>query len=116
MSCVGPYLSDQPPTGVFHGPEPTVSPGEAITVYGHWYTDTCNDTGSHDPVTPLPPVHLTVHLPGGTVEELGELHPQGQDMGFSTTVRVPTGTPPGTATVRDDRRPPATYDFEVGAP
>jgi hypothetical protein len=113
-SCVGPYLNDQPPSGVFRGPVQTVSPGDSITLYGHWYTSTCNDTGGHDPLEPLPPVHLTLTLPGGAVEDLGESTPKGQDMGFSTAVQVPTGTSAGTATVRDDQQDPETYKFEVG--
>lgn len=113
-SCVGPYLSDQPPSGPFRGPVPTVVPGDAITIYGHWYTSTCNDTGGHDPLRPLPPVHLTLALPGGAVEELGEFNPKGQDMGFSTAVQVPAGTPAGTATVSDDQQYPRTYRFKIG--
>jgi hypothetical protein len=112
-SCAGPYLSDQPPTGPFRAPTPTVSPGAAITIYGHWYTSTCNDTGGHDPLEPLPPVRLTLTLPGGAPKELGEFTPHGQDMGFSAVVTVPAGTPAGTATVRDDRPNPATYKFKV---
>jgi hypothetical protein len=113
-SCVGPYLNDQPPTGPFRGPTPTVSTGAAITIYGHWYTSTCNDTGVHNHLEPLPPVHLTLTLPGGASKELGVFKPQGQDMGFSAAVNVPVGTPAGTATVRDDQPNPATYEFQVG--
>ncbi len=113
-SCVGPYLNDQPPTEPFRGPTPTVSPGAAITIYGHWYTSTCNDTGGHDPLEPLPPVHLTLTLPGGAAKELGEFKPEGQDMGFSVAVNVPAGTPAGTATVRDDQPNPESYKFKVG--
>ena len=113
-SCVGPYLNDQQPSGLFKGPTPTVRPGTAITIYGHWYTSTCNDTGGQDPLKPLPPVHLTLTLPGGAVKELGEFKAQGQDMGFSIAVDVPPGTSAGTATVRDDRPYPATYKFKIG--
>lgn len=113
-SCVGPYLNDQPPSGPFHGPVPTVTPGAAITIYGHWYTSTCNDTGGDDPLKPLPTVHVTVTLPGGDVQELGAFDPGGKDMGFSTEVHVPVATRAGTATVRDDRPYPATYRFKVG--
>jgi hypothetical protein len=112
-SCVGPYLDDQRPDGVFGGPAPTVGPGETVTIYGHWYTRTCNDTGGHDPLVPMPPVHLVLTLPGGAVEELGEFSPQGQDMGFSAAVRVPEGTPAGIATVRDDLPYLTTYKFKV---
>jgi hypothetical protein len=112
--CVGPYLSDQPPSGPFRGPVPTVSPGATITIYGHWYTSTCNDTGGNDPLVPLPPVHLTITLPGGDVQELGEFHPSGKDMGFSSGVHVPAATRVGTATVRDDQQHPAIYKFKVG--
>jgi hypothetical protein len=59
-------------------------------------------------------VHLTVVLPGGSVEELGAFTPEGPDMGFSSEVRVPAGTPAGTATVHDDRPYPATRKFKVG--
>ena len=113
-SCVGPYLNDQPPGGPFRGPVPTVSPGATITIYGHWYTSTCNDTGGHDPLKPLPPVHLTLSLPGGDVQELGEFNPNGQDMGFSASAQVPAATKAGTAMVRDDQPYPATYEFKVG--
>lgn len=113
-SCVAPYLNDLPPDGPFHGPMPTVSPGNTIVVYGHWYTSTCNDTGGHDPLQPLPPVHLTVTLPGGAAEDLGEFQPAGADMGFSTEVRVPAGTHVGTAMVRDDQQYPSTFRFKVG--
>ncbi len=115
-SCVAPYLNDQPPSGPFSGPTPTVSPGSTITIYGHWYTTTCNDTGGHDPLKPMPPVHVTLTLPGGAVEHGGELHPRGRDMGFSTALEVPAGTPAGTATVRDDQAPPATFTFKIGHP
>jgi hypothetical protein len=113
-SCVGPYLNDQPPSGPFRGPVPTVTPGVTITIYGHWYTNTCNDTGGHEPLEPLPPVHLTLTLPGGDVQALGEFNPGGKDMGFSIGVHVPATTRAGTATVRDDQRHPATYEFQVG--
>lgn len=112
-SCVGPYLNDQPPSGPFRAPTPTVAPGEGLTVYGHWYTETCNDTGGEEPLVPLEPVHLTLTLPDGSVTELGEFEPHGGDMGFSTTVTVPTGTPSGVATVSDGRSLPATYEFNV---
>jgi hypothetical protein len=112
-SCHGPYLNDQPHTGVFRGPPRTVSPGESFRVYGHWYTSTCNDTGGQEPHQPLPPVHLTLVLPGGAVQELGEFRPDGTDLGFSELVHVPAGTPAGTATVRDDREDPATYRFRI---
>ncbi|MBO3084107.1 hypothetical protein [Cellulomonas fengjieae] len=93
---------------------PTVSSGGAITIYGHWYTTTCNDTGGNEPLQPLAPVHLTATLPGGDVVNLGNLDPGGPDMGFAVEVHVPAGTPAGTVTIRDDRQQPATYEFEVG--
>jgi len=113
-SCIGPYLNDQPPGGPFRPPVRTVNPGGTITIYGHWYTSTCNDTGGNDPLKPLSPVHLTLALPGGDVQDLGVLNPGGGDMGFSTRVRVPSATQAGMATVRDDRQYPATYRFMVG--
>jgi hypothetical protein len=113
-SCVGPYLNDQPPSGPFRGPVPTVSPGSSITIYGHWYTSTCNDTGGIDPLKPLPTVHLTLTLPGGDVHELGQFDPCGKDMGFSTQVQVPAATQAGIATVHDDQQYPAAYRFKVG--
>jgi len=85
-----------------------------MTIYGHWYTSTCNDTGGNDPLTPLPPVHLTLRLPGGDVRQLGEVYPSGKDMGFSIEVQVPAATRAGIAIVRDDQEDPATFDFEVG--
>ena len=113
-SCVAPYLNDQPPSGPFRGPVPTASAGDSITVYGHWYTSTCNDTGGNDPLKPLRPVHLTLTLPGGRVQQLGEFNPHGQDMGFSTEVHIPPKTQSGIASVRDDQQYPASYVFRVG--
>jgi hypothetical protein len=113
-SCVGPYLNDQPPNGPFHGPVPTVSPGATITIYGHWYTSTCNDTGGDDPLeAALPTVHVTVTLPGAMCRNSASSI-SCKDMGFSTEVHVPVATRAGTATVRDDRQYPATYRFTVG--
>lgn len=113
-SCVSPYLDDQPPTGdILPAPARTISPGDTLTVYGHWYTSTCNDSGEEDPLMPLQPVHLVLELPRGSVKPLGTFTPNGEDMGFSTTVHVPAGTPPGTARVTDDRDIPATYEFDV---
>lgn len=112
-SCTGPYLNDQPPSGAFRAATRTVSPGHRLTIYGHWYTSTCNDTGGHDPLKPLQPVHLTLTLPGSSVVPLGPFTPTGPDMGFSAEVRIPTGTPSGVATVSDDREFPATYEFRV---
>lgn len=115
-SCVAPYLNDQPPNRRYRSKAPTVRPGETLTVYGHWYTSTCNDTGTRDPVEPLPPVRLTLTLPGGQTQRLGMFTPAGRDMGFTVPVRIPAATRAGTATTRDDRAPyPASYQFEVGA-
>lgn len=114
-SCVGPYLDDQPPSGVFGAPIPTVAPGARLIVYGHWYTSTCNDTGGqHDPLVPLPPVRLTLTLPGGSAVDLGRFSPAGDDMGFSTAVQVPADSAAGVAVVRDDRGYGAPYTFQVG--
>lgn len=113
-SCVGPYLNDQPPGGPFRGPEQIVSPGTTITIYGHWYTSTCNDTGDQDPLEALPPVHLILTLPGGSPQSLGQFLPSGQDMGFSVEVHVPAETQEGSATIRDDRPFATAYTFEVG--
>src|SRR5690348_14703904 len=66
-SCIAPYVDDQPP-GDPSGQEPArvVAPGDSLKLYGHWYTSTCNDTGgaSSAPMEPLPPVHVTLTLPG----------------------------------------------------
>jgi hypothetical protein len=114
-SCVGPYLNDQPPKGPFRASAPTVRPGETLTIYGHWYTDTCNDTGGHDPLLPLSPVQLTVALPDGRTEHLGRFTPSGRDMGFAAAVCIPAATPAGTATIRDDVVPYSTsYRFTIG--
>jgi hypothetical protein len=113
-SCVGPYLDDQPAGGRFGAPPPTVAPGDSLEVHGHWYTDTCNDTGQDDPVTPLPDVRLTVTFPGGGTAELGPFTPAGRDLGFTATVEVPEDARPGAVVVRDDRDPGATYRFRVG--
>jgi hypothetical protein len=103
-SCVGPYLDDQPRVGGrFGAPPPTVHPGEVLTVYGHWYTSTCNDTGEQDPLQPLPSVRLTLTLPGGDTRRLGRHTPAGPDMGFSVSVRIPARAHNGSATISDDR-------------
>jgi hypothetical protein len=85
-----------------------------MTIYGHWYTASCEDTGGHDLPKPLLPVHVTLTLPGGDVQQLGEFNPSGKDRGFSIRVRVPAATRPGTATVRDDEQHAATFTFRVG--
>lgn len=113
-SCVGPYLNALPPGAGFREPIRTVGPGDTLTVYGHWYTSTCNDTGGHDRLIPLPAVQLTLILPGGAVEDLGRFTAGGKDMGFSTVVHVPEGTAAGTAWIRDNQQHPATYKFRVG--
>lgn len=113
-SCVAPYLNDEPPTGPYKSPPLSVKPGATITLYGHAYTSTCNDTGFHSPLQPLPPVKLTLTLPGGKVEQLGQLQAGGRDMGFSVRVRIPDETPHGTAKITDNWGPfPATYRFTV---
>jgi len=92
-----------------------VRPGDTIIVYGHGYTSTCNDAGGRDdPLVPLPPVRLTLALPGGEVHALGDVRPSGEDMGFSVVVHVPAATRSGAATVRDDEPYPAIYRFAVG--
>jgi hypothetical protein len=112
-SCVGPYLDDQQPGGRYGAPAPTVTTGETLTVYGHGYTSTCNDTGGDDPQEPLAPVHLTLTLPGARVVPLGEFTPHGRDMGFKADVHIPRGTRGGTAMIRDDQTNPVTYRFKV---
>lgn len=113
-SCVAPYLDDQPPGRGRGAATPTLAPGGVLTIYGHWYTSTCNDTGGDDPLVPLPPVRLVVDLPDGTVVHLGPFTPKGQDLGFSADVPLPAGTPAGEATVRDDQEVPATFAFAIG--
>lgn len=111
-SCVAPYLDDQGTGGSFGAPPPTVAPGGSITLHGHFYTETCNDTGGDDdPLVPMAPVTLTMTLPGGDALDLGSFTPSGDDMGFTTTVRLPGTTPDGTARVRDDVG--HTYRFDV---
>ncbi len=88
-------------------------PGDGLVVYGHWYTSTCNDTGRRDPLQPLPPVRLTLTLPGGRVEPAGTFTPAGSDMGFHATVQIPADTRAGTATLSDDHQPPTTYAIQV---
>ena len=113
FSCVGPSLDQVPPNAPSASAAAPVAPGDSLTVYGHRYTDTCNDTGQDDPLQPLPPVHLTLTLPGGAVEDLGVFTPRGDDMGFSVVVHVPAGTPAGVAKIRDDREYPAVDRFRV---
>ena len=112
-SCVGPYLDAVPPnTSTVEAAKP-VSPGDSLKIYGHWYTTTCNDTGSHEPLQPLAPVHLTLVWPSGAVQRLGEFTPAGDDMGFSLVVHVPDRMQVGTAKIRDDQEYPSTYKFQV---
>ena len=113
-SCVAPYLNDQPPSGPYQGPTPTVAPGDSLTVYGHWYTTTCNDTGGNQHrLVPMAPVHLTLTLPDGSTEDLGRFTPGGADMGFSDAVQVWAGSPAGLAVIRDDQQHPAMFRFKV---
>ncbi len=87
--------------------------GDSVEIYGHWYTSTCNDTCRNDPLVPLPDVELTLTLPGGQPQRLGRFTPAGQDFGFNVTVHIPETARPGTATIKDDRSPPAVYRFQV---
>ena len=113
-SCVAPYLDNQSSGAKPVVTMPTVAPGDRLTIHGHWYASTCNDTGGHAPVEPLGPVRLEVALPGGSVLQLGEITPSGPDLGFSVEIKVPVSTPAGAAEVRDDREVRATFDFVVG--
>jgi hypothetical protein len=114
-SCVAPYLDSVPPDATSVAAAHPVRPGASVTVYGHWYTSTCNDTNhSHDPLRPLRPVHLTAIWPNGEVQRLGTFTPAGRDMGFSVVVHVPREARPGTARIRDDQAHPSTYRFHVG--
>lgn len=112
-SCVGPYVDDQPPGGAYGAPPPTVSSGGNLTLYGHWYTSTCNDTGGNAPLKPLPPVRLTINLPGGSVMHVGPFTPKGKDLGFSTTVQLPARTPAGIVTVNDNLANATAYKFTI---
>jgi hypothetical protein len=112
-SCVGPYLDDQPPGARFGTAAPTVSPGETLVVYGHWFTSICNDTGGNDPVLPLAPVRLSLTLPGGQIVPLGQFTARGPDMGFHVEVDVPAGARAGTATIRSDHNVAPPYRFAV---
>jgi hypothetical protein len=114
-SCVAPFLDDQPPGGTYGAAAPTVSPGEALVIYGHWFTSTCNDTGGNDPVEPLAPVRLTLVLPRGQAVPLGEHTPHGPDMGFSADVAIPPGSGVGTATILSDQGLAQAYRFEIRA-
>ena len=110
-SCVGPYLDTVPPgTSSVQAEEP-VHPGDTVTIYGHGYTTTCNDTGGNDAVEPMAPAHLMITWPGGSAEPLGTFTPLPPDLGFRVEVEVPAGTPSGVAKVRD--REGTTYRFRV---
>jgi hypothetical protein len=50
----------------------------------------------------LPPVRLTLRLPGGAEIALGAFTPGGQDMGFAVPVHVPEAMSGGRALVTDD--------------
>jgi hypothetical protein len=114
-SCVAPYLDDQPPGGPPATAAPTVSPGESLVIYGHWFASTCNDTGGNDPVEPLAPVRLTLKLPDGRAIPLGEHTPSGPDMGFSADVGIPSSASDGSATILSDQSVAQTYRFEIRA-
>ena len=110
-SCVAPYVDDQRPDETSATAPPTLRPGDSITLYGHFYTETCNDTGGEDPLVPMDPVHLTATLPGGDEVDLGTFTPSGDDMGFTTTLVVPASTPDGNVRVSDGLGHP--YSFVV---
>ncbi len=112
-SCAGPYLDAVPPNTATAPPVAMVDPGDSVTVYGHWYTSTCNDTGGRDPLEPLAPVHLKLTLPDGTTRDLGSFTPSGLDMGFRAVVRIPRRIPAGLATISDDRENPARYKVQI---
>lgn len=118
-SCVAPYVDstapDASPASAAGDQGEEVAPGGSITLYAHWYTTTCNDTGGDDPLRPMAPVRLTVTYPSGVVQHLGPFTPASRDMGFSARVDVPDRTPRGVATVRDDQQD-RPYRFEVGDP
>jgi hypothetical protein len=82
-------------------------------VYGHWYTETCNDTGDNQPLCPLPDVTLTVTLPGGDQTTLGPFQPAGPDMGFRAILTIPPDTGPGVVTVSDSSPMQPPYTFTV---
>ena len=116
-SCNPPLLNDHPPGPGYSAPDSNVvRPGDTLTIYGHWYKLVCNDTGASDPIEPLPPVHVTLTLPGGKTQPLGEFTPSGRDLGFTVHVLIPDDAPTGTATISDDRTPyPARYHFTISA-
>ena len=116
-SCAQPYLDARPPGGTY-GPDgsvPSVPAGSTIRVYGHWFTTTCNDTGGHAPLEPMDPVRLELTLPGGSTRDLGTFTPSGDDLGFSTVVEVPAGTPEGRAGVGTTSGEGAPFVFTVAA-
>lgn len=113
-ACVSPYIDDQRPNGTHGAPPAKVSPGDTITLFGHWYADACNDTNrATAPAGPLPPVRLTLTLPDGTTRDLGMATPKCAELGFTVTVQVPQSASAGTASVSDNRARPATYHFTV---
>ena len=113
-SCAAPYLDADPPGTTTSASTVTlVAPGDSVTVFGHWYTSTCNDTGLHDPLEPLPPVHLTLTFPSGRATDLGVFTPSGPDLGFTATFRIPPGTRPGLVRISDDQEHPSVYKVRV---
>lgn len=116
-SCAGPLLDAVPPGAPYdRTPGPTVPAGAELTIYGHWFTSTCNDTSNaHDPMRPLPPETLTLTLPGAaTPVPLGTFTPSGKDLGFRVTVHVPGDTPAGPAVVAGQEG--RTFGFTVASP
>src|SRR6478752_644393 len=81
-------------------PAATVSPGDALTLCGHWYANACNDTDhATEVVGPLPAARLTLRLPDGSTRDVGPRTPAGHDLGFSVTVHAPASAKTGPASV-----------------
>ena len=99
-SCIAPYIDDQGPNGTYGSPAATVSPGDALTLCGHWYANACNDTDhATEVVGPLPAARLTLRLPDGSTREVGPRTPAGHELGFSVTVHAPASAKTGPASV-----------------
>lgn len=94
-SCAGPQLrlAGEPA----HSRTPDVRVGQELTVTGHFFLDSCNDTNPQ--LHPAPrPLRVGISLRGhGRTVLLRTVQAHGELGTFRATVRIPAGYPVGTA-------------------